>query len=123
MAVTCTTNDDTRIAELVVDGRVTREDFDSLAPAFSEFVARHDKVKLIEVVRRLDGWDSSLLWEGIKLDAKAIPRISHCAVVGDMGWLTPVARAAGAVTPMTVRVFPLAELDAARDWIATADQD
>lgn len=118
MTVTYTENADACTVELTVDGRVTREEFDALAPRMEAFIASCGSIRLIEVIRKLDGFDGSLLWEGLKLDFRVIPHISHCAVVSDIGWLSPVSKAAGALTSTKLRTFPLADLEAARNWVA-----
>ncbi|MCA8878593.1 MAG: STAS/SEC14 domain-containing protein [Rhodobacteraceae bacterium] len=111
----------TRTAELSVNGRITRSDFDTLAPKFEAFAETYGPIRLIEIVESLGGFDPSLIWKGLKLDFRVIPRISHCAVVGDAPWLSPLTRASGAVLPVKLRAFPMAELAAARAWIAAAD--
>lgn len=120
MPVTYTEDPATKAVELTVSGHISRADFDAIAPKIEAFATTHGTIRLIEVIDSLKGFDPSLIWEGIRLDFRIIPHISHCAVVGDALWLGPVARASGAVLPMTLRAFPRAELDAARDWIATA---
>lgn len=109
-----------QLAELRVDGAVTRADFDSIAPQFEAFVMAQGKVRLLEVIVSLGGFDPSLLWEGMKLDIKVIPHITHCAVVSDIGWLSPVSKAAGALVATRLRTFPLAEEEAARAWLLEA---
>lgn len=120
MPVTYTEDPAARTVELAVSGHISRADFDALAPRIEAFAEAHGPIRVIEVVESLRGFDPSLLWEGIRLDFRIIPKISHCAVVGDAPWLGPVARASAAVLPVTLRAFPLAELEAARSWIATA---
>lgn len=118
MPATLTTDAATATATIEVEGRVTREDFDRLAPEFEVFVDALGTVKVIEIIHSLEGFDTSLLWQGLKLDMKVIPNISHCAVVGDLGWMSPLAKAAGAMISTKLRTFPMAELDAAKAWIA-----
>lgn len=112
---------DTKTIELNVSGRVTQADWDTVAPRFEAFMTAHGTIRLIEVIESLDGFDPGLIWQGIKFDMKAIPRISHCAVVTDIGWMSPIVRAAGAVMPMRLRTFPLSEAGAARAWLREAD--
>lgn len=111
----------TRSIELTVSGKVTQEDWDRVVPRFETFMEAHGTIRLIEIVESLDGFDPGLIWQGIQFDMKAIPRISHCAVVTDIGWMSPIVKAAGAVMAMQLRTFPLAEANAARDWIREAD--
>lgn len=111
---------ETRTFEFTVSGKVATEDFVALAGPLEEFVKAHGRIKLLEVIEDFQGFDPGLLWQGMKLDIKIIPHISHCAVVSDMGWLSPLAKAAGAFVATKLRTFDLAELEAARAWLAEA---
>jgi hypothetical protein len=111
-----------RSIELRVSGRVTQEDWDSVQPRFEAFMTAHGTIRLLEIVESLEGIDPKLIWEGVRFDMKAIPRISRCAVVTDIGWMNPLVRTAGAMMPMRLRTFPLAELAAARAWLRDDDQ-
>lgn len=118
MPVTYKESDDTKTVELVVSGKVTQTDWDAVAPRFEKFVEKSGTIRLVEIIESFKGFDPILLWEGIKLDFKVIPHISHCAVVSDISWISPISKAAGAVMPMQLRTFPLAKADEARAWIA-----
>lgn len=111
----------TRTAEIIVDGRITREDFDTIAPQIEAFVDAHAPIGFVEVIHRFDGFEASLLWDGIKLDRRLLPHIEKVAVVGDQGWLTPISKAAGAVLSTKLRTFALADLEDARAWARRRD--
>jgi hypothetical protein len=42
-------------------------------------------------------------------------------VVSDIGWFSPLTKAAGAFMSTKLRTFDLAEEDAARDWLDGAE--
>ena len=111
---------DSRTIELTVNGRVTREDFDAVIDKVQGFIDTHGTIRVLEVIESFEGFDVSVLWPGIKFDIRNIRHVSHVAVVSDIGWMTPISKAAGAVISSNLRTFDLAELSAARDWIATA---
>jgi len=109
-----------KIAELVVDGKVTHEDFNNIAIQLENFIEKHGQIKLLEKIRTLEGFDASMMWEGIKFDIKNlkhIRNISHCAVVSDIGWLSPISKAAGAFISCKIRTFTLDQIDEARAWL------
>ena len=109
-----------KIAELVVDGKVTHEDFNNIAIQLENFIEKHGQIKLLEKIRTLEGFDASMMWEGIKFDIKNlkhIRHISHCAVVSDIGWLSPISKAAGAFISCKIRTFTLDQIDEARAWL------
>ncbi|MCV6595884.1 MAG: STAS/SEC14 domain-containing protein [Mangrovicoccus sp.] len=105
------------LVTLEVDGKVTREDFDRIAPEFEAFVEEQGQIRLIEVIRNLEGFEPGLIWDGLKLDLRVIPHITHCAVVSDIGWMSPLAKAASAVISTQLRSFALADLETAQAWI------
>lgn len=113
-------NDITRVAEIIVRGKITIEDYTAAVDPMQAFIDRHGKVKLIEVIESFHGFDPSMLWPGIKFDWQNIPKISHVAVVSDFGWIGPMSKAAGAVIHSQVRFFGMENLTEARDWIASA---
>ena len=89
MPVTLREDPAARTVELTVSGRISRVDFDALAPRIEAFAEAHGPIRVIEVIDSLDGFDPSLIWEGMKLDFRILPRISHCAAVGDAPWRGP----------------------------------
>ena len=109
---------ETKTFEFTVSGKVTSEDFDALAGPLEDFVEEHGKIKLLEIIENFQGFDPMMLWKGMKFDVKIIPHITHCAVVSDMGWISPLTKAAGAFMATKLRTFDLAQLDAARVWLA-----
>jgi len=120
MTTTYTEDPEHKIAELVVDGKVTHEDFNNIAIQLENFIEKHGRIKLLEVIRTLEGIEASMVWEGIKFDIKNlkhIRHISHCAVVSDIGWLSPISKAAGALISCKIRTFTLDQIDEAREWL------
>ncbi|WP_158623210.1 STAS/SEC14 domain-containing protein [Pseudorhodobacter sp. E13] len=120
MATSYRTIPETKTFEFTVSGKVTSEDFDALAGPMADFVEKHGKIRLLEIIEDFQGFDPMMLWKGMKFDIKIIPHITHCAVVSDMGWISPLTKAAGAFMATKLRTFDLEELDAARAWLAEA---
>lgn len=118
MATSYRTIPETKTFEFTVSGKVTSDDFDALAGPLEDFVEEHGKIKLLEIIEDFQGFDPMMLWKGMKFDIKIIPHITHCAVVSDMGWISPLTKAAGAFMATKLRTFDLDELDAARAWLA-----
>ena len=64
-----------------------------------------------------EGFELSTIWEGIKFDVAHIRDIDRVAVVTDVGWIGGLTRALCRVSPLEIRVFDMAELEAARAWV------
>lgn len=109
------------VVEIRVVGRVTQHDMDEVLPKIKAFIERHGKVRLVEVIEKLDGFETSTILDGIRFDYNYFRDISHAAVVTDVGWIGVFTRAASLVMPVSLRVFALSEIDDARKWAATAD--
>ncbi len=109
------------IVEIVVDGKLTQDEYTRCLQPLEAMIALHGKIKILEEIRGFSGVEPSALWEGIKFDFHHLKDISHCAVVSDKGWVGPIAKASGAFLACKVRVFPLAELEQARQWLNAPD--
>ena len=105
------------VFEIEVAGKITQADMDSVLPRLEAFLQRHGKVRMVEVIPTFEGFELSTIWEGIKFDVAHIRDIDRVAVVTDVGWIGGVTRALCRVSPLEIRVFDTAELEAARAWV------
>ncbi len=113
---------ETKTVEIQVEGDITREEFDTVIADMDRFIQDHGTVKLLETVATFNvGLDMYMLWEGMKFDMKNIRHISHCAVVSDIGWISPMSKAAGAFMSTKLRTFKMDEVEAARAWLKKPD--
>lgn len=119
--LTCRTDPVSGVVELTVAGSATRADYDRIVAEMNGAIERFGKLRLIEVVEEIGSIDSSIWWQDIKWAWHHLKDVARCAVVTDKGWIGPVTRAAGALLPAEVRVFPLAEMGAARTWVRGGD--
>ncbi len=117
MTVTYTEIPEKKRVEFTVGGHISHDDYISVVEPMEKFIEAHGKVQMIEVVESFSGFDPSVLLPGIQFDFKAIPHISHIAIVTDIGWISPISRAVGALLPSRLRVFARDQLDDARAWL------
>ena len=106
----------TKTVEFRVSGKLSKEDYDAVVTPLQAFIDTHGSVRIIEVVESFSGFDPAVLIPGIRFDLKNISHISRAAVVSDIGWFSPLVRAASALTPIEIRMFGMDQLDNARDW-------
>ena len=88
MAITYTEFPEKKRVEFTVSGQITKADYDSIAGPMEAFIDAHGTVQMIEVVDHFSGFAPGLLLPGLRFDIKALPHISHIAVVTDIGWLS-----------------------------------
>jgi hypothetical protein len=100
---------DQKMVEVLVDGKVTKAEFDSISSQMESFIQQHGAVKIIEIVKDFSGFELSMLGEAIKFDMKHLKDFSHCAVVTDQGWIGPFARLLSPFFNIQLRMFKMDE--------------
>lgn len=112
-----TVDDAAGVVELIVDGAVTRAEYEKLLPVLDGVIARHGKLRVVETVRQIGPIDWTLWWEDLKWAVQNRNSLARCAVVTDHGWIGPITRAAAALFSGEMRVFRETEVDTARAWV------
>lgn len=110
-----------KTVEIIVNGKVTKDEFDEIAPKMEAFIEKHGKIKIIEIIEEFSGFDLSVLGDGILFDMKHLKDFSHCAVVCKDGWIGPFTRTIAPFFSVDIRTFAPHEEDVARMWLANAE--
>jgi hypothetical protein len=99
---------------------VEEEDYrDVLVPAIESALAEHGRVRLVYVLGpEFDEYEGEAVWEDIKLGARHPAALERIAVVTDAKWVAPAVKVFSVLFPGQGRAFPLAELEAAKQWAA-----
>jgi hypothetical protein len=102
-------------------GKVTAEDYEQhIVPAVEEVLQKHGKVRLLyHLGEDFDGFEAGALWEDTKVGMSHFAAWERIAMVTDVDWLRTATKAFGFAMPGEVRIFPNAELEAARDWLSS----
>lgn len=108
---------DTDIIEVVVDGKISRADFDQIAEKLEAAIKRHGKVRLLEDIRGFSGIAPSALWEDIRFSLRHLSDFSRVAVVADKTWMEWLAKAVNPLVRGEVRHFERARIEEARRWL------
>jgi len=108
--------------EITIDGNISAPDFEAAVQAIEAMIAKHDRINVVEVIRRLGTMPPELWWRDVKYSFSHLDKFGRCAVVTELGWVGPLARFFGAFTRVEIRTFPFAELEAARAWARGAPE-
>jgi hypothetical protein len=103
-------------------GGIERQDYDTvLTPALNRALAAGD-LRTLYVIEDLDEIEPGALWADSKLGFDLAVGHHHAwirsAVVTDIHWLARATTLFAWMIPGEARVFPLAELEQAKAWVA-----
>ena len=104
-------------------GEIEREDYDEvLVPALHEAVEKGVGLRTLYVIEDLDEIEPGALWADSKLGFDVGVRHHDAwvrsAIVTDIAWMARASKLFAWMIPGEARVFPLAELEQAKDWVA-----
>lgn len=107
---------------LRASGKLSKDDYvEVLEPALAEGVASGE-LRLVFQLAEFDGLEHGAWIEDAKTGMRAWVRDHSSwhrfALVTDVEWVARAMRAFAWMAPGEVKVFPLAELDRATDWVA-----
>jgi hypothetical protein len=99
---------------------VEKDDYENvLVPAVEAAMAEHGKVRLVYVLGpEFDDYEGEAVWEDLKLGTRHPASFERIAIVTDARWAGPAIKVFSALWPGQMRAFPLAELEAAKQWAA-----
>jgi hypothetical protein len=106
-----------------VSGEVHREDYtEMLVPQLSAAAASGNGLRTLYVIEGLDEIDRSAMWEdaktGFDLGVRHHDQWRRSAIVTDQEWLARAARMFAWMIPGEARIYPIAELEQAKAWVA-----
>ena len=109
--------DNAQAVEIVLKGRVSTEEFDSVASKLEAFIQRHGQVRVLEIIKNFEGMDAVAFWHDIKFSLRHLNDFSRMAVVCNPDthdlWSSLVAP----FMSCTVEHFVPGQEEAARDWL------
>jgi hypothetical protein len=106
-----------------VNGDVEREDYtELLRPALQEAIDSHQGLRTLYVIEDLDDMEAGALWEdgklGFDLGIRHHKEWVRSAIVTDIHWMARATKLFAWMIPGEARVYPLAELEDAKRWVA-----
>lgn len=116
-------NPDDNIVKIVIDGKITEEDFDGVVSELKVDFEKHHKLRVLEEVRHFEGIDPIALWKDVRFAFAHLNDFTHAALVADSKWMRTLTEAFGKVFPGSVKVkaFEPSEMNEAQKWLANAN--
>ena len=106
-------------------GEIEREDYDDvLVPELRRAVEVHTGLRTLYVIEDLDEIEPGALWAdsklGFDLGIRHHDAWVRSAIVTDIHWMARATKLFAWMIPGEARVFPTAELEQAKAWVAGA---
>ncbi len=110
------------VVAVQAEGLVTGDDYArTLVPAVERKFEQFDFVRLLyQIGPEFKRFTTTALWEDAKVGLHHLDRFERIAVVTDVTWITKLVEGVATSMPGNTRCFPIAQLDAATDWIMEA---
>lgn len=101
--------------------RITRDDYVSVViPAVDAALKTNKQIRLYyEIGPKFESFEPTAAWEDFKVGMEHIAHWQRVAVVTDVEWIKHTMQIFSFLMPGDMRVFPTADKDDARRWIAT----
>jgi len=109
--------DNLAAVEIEISGRVSAEEFDKTAKKLEAFIARHGRVRVLEIILDFEGMDAKAMWHDLKFSLRHLNDFSRCAIVSDAKFLSIWSAIAEPFIDAQVEYFPPDQVEAARDWL------
>jgi hypothetical protein len=103
-------------------GRIERDDYTNvLVPELHKAFEAGGKIRALYVIDNLATIEPTALWEDMKVEfglgIRHHDQWERSAIVTDIDWMAHAARLFLWMIPGEARVFPTAELEAAKSWV------
>jgi hypothetical protein len=105
-------------------GKYSRSDYSEvLIPPLRGAIERGDRIRfLFEIGPDFHGIEADAIWKQAKADlglgVRHLSAWERTAVVSDADWVARAIGLLGWMSPGELRMFPLDELEAAKEWVA-----
>ncbi len=101
-------------------GEVSAHDYETvLIPAFEAARTGHEHVRVVFVAgERFEGFAAGALWDDTKYGFSHLRGWGRVALVTDVDWMRHLTHAFSWLIPGGMRVFAVADLEAAKTWVS-----
>jgi len=120
MAVQLSEQNDGKILEVRVSGKLAKEDYEHFVPEFERLLAAHGKLNVLFEIADFHGWTVAAAWEDTKFALHHFHDIGRLAVVGEKKWQEGMTTFCKPFTKATIRYFDHSDAEEASKWLAEA---
>jgi hypothetical protein len=113
--------DNLALVEIEISDRVTTDEFEATAKKLRAFIARHSRVRVLEIIHDFEGMDAGAFWRDFKFSLRHLKDFNRCAIVSDAKWFSPLSALAEPFIDCEVACFPPEDIEAARNWLLWPD--
>jgi hypothetical protein len=102
-------------------GRVSAQDYEQvLEPLLDELERDRRRVRfLYRLGPEFEGFAPGGMWRDAEAGVRSLRSLDGCALVSDTGWIHDSARLIGVLLPCPLRVFDVADYEAAVHWLVS----
>ncbi len=105
------------VIELIVDGAVTREEYEAVRNRAEAFINRRGRARLLEVILDPGPVDPAVFWEDTRFAFRHMGDFSRIAVVTERKWLAELLAGLQKIFVGEAKGFTLDECEEAWNWL------
>lgn len=103
--------------EILVSGKLAREDYQHFVPEFERLFNLHGKLRILFEMVDFHGWEAGALWDDLKFEMKHFSDIERVAMVGERRWEKGMSFFCRPFTTAKLRYFDRKHSEEAHQWI------
>ncbi|WP_204104238.1 MULTISPECIES: STAS/SEC14 domain-containing protein [Spirulina sp. CCY15215] len=116
-------NPQNNIVEIIIEGKITEEDFDQVVSQLKVDISKHGKLRILEEIRHFEGIDPLALWKDIRFGFAHLNDFTHAALVADAKWMRTLTEVFDRILSVKVKTFKPSQIEEARHWLADLSSD
>lgn len=113
-------NEDGHFIELVIDGKITKDELDGVWARIHERFNDWGEVKVLKELKAFGGIEPSAISANFKYGLANFKKFGRTAIVTDKVWAKHLSNLANRLIRQEVKVFPLNQRENARKWLSEA---
>lgn len=117
MAVELHEENEGKILQISVTGKLSKEDYQHFVPEVERLIAQHGKIRMIFEMHDFHGWNLGALWEDTKFALHHFRDIERLAVIGEKRWQKGMTAFCRPFTKAEIRYFEHHQAEEAHAWV------